>query len=1190
MKDWLYGLVCGVLAITSINATAGWLGSEFATASSIDSTVNGKHEFVADVTSGKLSVQMTTVGKDIWNVRDSGGFYFSPEVGDSEVVATIPPLVKEGDNADIGSYAKAGVMFRLSSYADAPMVMFFRETTLDNDGGTSRSRFIYRPRNGANVVDVKTTENHFPAYGDVRCRIVRKGNIFTAHYSTNAPSFTDWKEFAQCEVPEGTFAEGILAGVAAVPQSEQDGTTITVKFDDISVNQLVSAVAENGRITVSWSPDVIIGQDDMVETFSAFRSEVGDDNWTQYITVGGSSPTTFEDELAVPGISYRYRVEANVLREDSTSYTVQIGDSYRARIPLQTTNSMPATQNGLTTEYSQGGEKVGSYVYWTSVYNPWEGSSDWGGPDNRIYPAGARTGLTDLDNFTIAARGIFRVPTSGLYEFRFSADDTINFTINGQLLATQNIYIGRNVYCSPVYLEAGRNYPMTYNFAELTGGQSCQLRYRRVGDNDWAWVGPNCEPIPSPWTAVELGESPLFGNVIYNLDSKTFTLAASGLGWEGTFDEAQTCSMGVSAGDFDFVARLAIQTEATGKAGIMLRADAMATAPEQVVLSVTGRVAEVFLRTADGMSAQQADSITLPVDIDKNVLLRLSRRGELLRCFVTDGDSTNLEDWTQVGDPIELPEALAADAIAGLCSASGTRSDLYTAQFDRISMLNHAATTPEFKVTLNATADKVSVQVYESSPATQRTDTENAFVGYHWSDHLSNFTKAYNISATMEPPTNGVGTALGVDVAAGDAVTYTFTDEDLRKLVYFTAVGTETIFGESEIPAGIDSVHSYGYAREEPSETGTGMHGAFYKTWQSGPARDPDFTDIRGLGYWNLAENGPFKLSDGTEVSREHFYAIWSGYVTPPYSANYRFKIDAQDYILMTLDGREIFRSTSSGVAESDWMYLKAGERLPLFVMYRKGSSTSSGHFSLKWWHGADIDATYEDIPLSALSSDIAADAPVRVDPDSEDQFGEWTNFQLGPQMEGNAIIHGTTSTREGVSDKMNIAFMSCSANPGIANTSDKGHFMYRVTDREFSIETDISTPTGYYAAARQGLMLRASLDANSPAITVLRTMNNAVVSQLRKTPGGTLTSSSKRLDGYSADTLRIKMVREGNRVKTYYNGELQETYNISNWGQGELYIGFAGASWAAEHMSVVFLSNAEFTVLPRKSTVMVIR
>ncbi len=284
------------------------MGVAFSANKSQDPTVDTARSFAVDTVDGKLAIAITTPGQDIWNTADSGSFYFFPEVGDCEVVATIPPLLQTGENAAIGSYAKAGVMFRLSTHANAPMVMFLRETSqVVGSGLACRSRMIYRAAESAAAVDLKTTTGDIPADASVRCRLVRQGDVFSAWYSTNAPD-ADWTSFAQWTAPAGVFADGILGGVALTPQNS--ATTITATFDDVAVRGLVQATVQDAAVHVAWHAEGVCPPGHFLRGFTVSRSEEGADAKTVLNPGGPVFGHTLVDTQAVQGVSYRYQVEA----------------------------------------------------------------------------------------------------------------------------------------------------------------------------------------------------------------------------------------------------------------------------------------------------------------------------------------------------------------------------------------------------------------------------------------------------------------------------------------------------------------------------------------------------------------------------------------------------------------------------------------------------------------------------------------------------------------------------------------------------------------------------------------------------------------------------------------------------------------------------------------------------------------
>ena len=306
MKCWLFGLAC-VASTVSASTTEVWRTERFAANTAQDPTiaVAAATETIS-TQDGTKSVRIRTRGLDLWDDLDSGAFHFIPVLGNGEVCATVPPLVASGENAGIGAYAKAGVMFRLSTHAQAPMVAFLRETS----GARCRARLFCRPAHGAAIIDAQTTDSAFPPDAPVHLRLERSGPFFTAYYRTNLQEKA-WTRFAQVSVPEGAFADGILGGVALSPQSAT--ATLACTFSDVVAEPVVQTAMSNETISVVWRPDVFCETGAFVRGFQVLRAESGSDVWLNLQPEEPLFADSFTDTNAVPGVEYRYRVDANIL-------------------------------------------------------------------------------------------------------------------------------------------------------------------------------------------------------------------------------------------------------------------------------------------------------------------------------------------------------------------------------------------------------------------------------------------------------------------------------------------------------------------------------------------------------------------------------------------------------------------------------------------------------------------------------------------------------------------------------------------------------------------------------------------------------------------------------------------------------------------------------------------------------------
>ena len=1200
-RTCIAGIVCA-LAVSSAAAADQWTGTTFMYNGSSESPV-----FTPSTGTGTLNVNIVTTGEDIWDSTDKGAFYYAPEAGDCEMSVTVPSIERVGDNANVGDWVKAGVMFRRSTYAGAPFVFLYRETTLANR--TYNVRLSYRSSVNGSVSSSVLLNLSADDAENVRLRLVRRGNEFFGYWSTNE-NFTVWNLLGSYTAREGLFPSSLNCGLALTPNNSS--ASVNLDFYNVVLRQSVEAVAGDNSIEVSWTDETAIPDGAELSGFNVYRKAYGESVWENISSVS-SSHLSYVDETPVAGVFYKYRVTAKAAAEAGdagTEYTeYEVGESFRSRISVDKTNSNPADgetyTRGVLCRTVQDGEVRGSYSYFSSFYADyaWKNPIDQGGKGDRTYPSNARTGLTSLDNFQLEGSCVLRVAQSGFYIFRVNADDAVAISIDGEVVVDQPDYVGKSIFSAPFYLEAGRNYPVSLTYKEFSGGEGCQINYRLVGSSEEFYLGASGdkvsnEPVPYPWTYAEVGSSPYNGNSLYSLANGSFAMFGGGNGWTGAYDEGQLISQPVSAGDFDFFAKLDI---GTGCAGLVLRGSAYSGDCEQasVVLDASGN-ASFVIRSAAGSESSVSNTVT---GISTSARVRLSRRGALLNAYIQTEAASEFDDaWVYVG-AAELPAALSGEAVVGLVSALGNRTGLGQAVFSEVSLVEfgtNASFSVEAHPLSNGRDALVSVDGVASPARDRAAESERIEYGYLWTDAYQDIFRSFEISSTATV-TNGLEYALqnavllDDDVLVDETVNYTYGTDDYRALEYFVVKPKSTIFGDESFPESLSGSHVTGAARKAPSENGEGVFAAYYTSYVAGPTTEvPDHTEIRGLDPWSCVEDGTWKLANGSSYRTDGFYVVLSGFVTAPYSAWYRFRSigDKRDYTMLSVDGHNLFQEISSNPSNSttnlsSWIWLDAGRKVPLSILFHKGYYQDDGRFDLTWCNGSDMDASFSRIPVTALSTTLSSDGPVTVQAGTDASFGEWTDMQFGEQRKGNSIINGSYGSSVRTGDSMNIVLVSSSSNSGFGS-GDDGHYLFRPATGDFELEADLGRPTGWQSNLRQGLMVRPTTNSGDRAVTVFRTQNNSVISQVRSKSGGSL-ATSKRINGYTGETLRVMIRREGSVIRTYFNGVEQDAFSAAGWGN-TIYVGFAGAANGTEHASVVFLQNAAYRWIPPKPTVLVFR
>ena len=155
-------------------------------------------------------------GADIWNAFDQFNYLTQTLTGDVTVVAKVASLT------DTNTYAKAGLMIRDGSAANASYAMVF--VTPNNGDNLQGANFEYRNGAGTAAAGAAYTSGiTAPEW----LKLVRQGNVFTAYYSADG---THWTQDGPTEtIP---MSATVLVGMAVDANSNTALNTAT--FTNVS--------------------------------------------------------------------------------------------------------------------------------------------------------------------------------------------------------------------------------------------------------------------------------------------------------------------------------------------------------------------------------------------------------------------------------------------------------------------------------------------------------------------------------------------------------------------------------------------------------------------------------------------------------------------------------------------------------------------------------------------------------------------------------------------------------------------------------------------------------------------------------------------------------------------------------------------------------------------------------------------
>jgi len=181
-------------------------------------------------------------------------------------------------------------------------------------------------------------------------------------------------------------------------------------------------------------------------------------------------------------------------------------------------------------------------------------------------------------------------------------------------------------------------------------------------------------PLPSPWTAQDLGAPTLAGSSTFN--AGVFTVSGAGVDIWGTSDQFQFVSQPLT-GDGEIVAKvesLGPPTHPYAKAGVMIREDLTPGAPNALMYVSAGQGLLFAQRTTRGGATS---SVTVPGVAP--FWVRVVRNGATVTAFSSPTGSA----WTLLGTAT-IP--MAASAQVGLAVVSLVPATATTGVFSNVSV------------------------------------------------------------------------------------------------------------------------------------------------------------------------------------------------------------------------------------------------------------------------------------------------------------------------------------------------------------------------------------------------------------------------------------------------------------------------------------------------------------------------
>jgi len=1172
-RIWLGGLIVSLAGIVCADAPPGWIDRAFG-----ESTAGSSSYFESG---NELTITVTGEGDDVWAKSDTGRYVFTPLAGDCEIMATIPPIPQE---ELFGQWARQGLMMRGATLINAPNILFCRNKGTAETG--TRAEVSVRKTHDSDTVRWNSF-NYAPFATNemARLRLVRQGDTYSAWGSTNAPAYDEWVLFASQTQP---FYEAMNVGVFVSRWTQQTGgpSQLTCEFGNVIVRNLVNAATNaTDGITAQWIADPAITNGTVIG-YTVSRAEGPAWNYTA-LGETAIGVTTYDDATAALGTAYRYRIHAQV-DEGTVTNTVLVGTSMPARRPVVTDNPSPATLKGVYAEYYKPTSPLtlASARVEPNIFDSWNYSGD------AVYPPNTSNGLGELNNFKSLFAGNIIVEETGCYGFVQKVDDTFYLTLDGVRLSTQTAWLnGVDIHTAPVWLEAGRSYPIRVEHTEGGGGEYAQLKWFKGTSAIETVPSARFEPFPWPWQHRDVGDSPRFGNATYDSTAYSFTVASGGLGIDPATgrDDAHFVWRSFDAAEFDLIARVAALTgpaQPGMSAGIAIRTAATIDDAAAVSLIIqaagadgSGRVLGIAHRATTG-SAPTTEGFALP---EFPADLRLSRRGTNVIAYYRTATSGG---WVSVTN---IATTFTGTLYAGMTAFSGDRTHTATGVFDTVTFAYPQISAPDVNIA-NHTA---TISTSSKSPMQIRQENDalpNA--GYYWSDALGGNVSGYTLSRSDRPDEGFT------PIASLTSPSFTYSDPiaATNTLVFYkldTAYDLGALAGGGSNSLHVTSVPR-GVSDGSITGTGTGLFAAFHRFQDANYylTNLPIHTMIRNLNTWEKGGDPGTPMvtaansDDGAQIGPDRFACTWAGWVVPQYTGYHWFRTQTDDAVALWVNGTRAayYWGFTSAAQTSMPFWLEAGQRVPIHIYFQQG--TGGGYFRMWWKHGYGADGQFITIPTTQLYPLAADDTPLAVAPEGPSTFGAWRNIDINTAKPGHAVMSGTPEA------------FSCTltgAGNDLWGSSDGLHFVYQETSENFEIEATFNSLLPSDNWAKVGLMVRDGTAANARNMCVIVSSANGYRIQVRNATGGETASVVPDVPGAATATTPVsfKLVKKRGKIETYVNG-VHTPYggtdiDVSGWSPN-LCVGLALTSHNDTRLSFTLATDVSFKIVHKSGSVMMLR
>lgn len=485
---------------------------------------------------------VTASGANMGGLDEDGGrFVFQPVRGDFDLIVEVErlPWAAEG----LSAWPRAGVMVRSSSDRDSAALAMSRRRGASEAENASTFRV---ERRAARAEIYAATGNYAMTADWLRFRMVRRGSAVQLYASTESSPDT-WTGYGTSTV---ALNDSVLAGFYLCKTSSSAADTVTSRFRNPVLRELVSVQKEANSNLVSWVADL-----PGIETAYNYEVKRRVDGSAFASVAKNLTIASYTDTNITPGWFYEYKVLAN-------NGSVTIGNSAKIYAGADRPGQSNALTNGLHTAYYTPAAATNLPV--TLRLDPGVGEN-W---------TNAVAGL-DENDFRMVMTGTIRPETNGLYFFTTGVNKYLSLVVDGVPLMAADA-VSSHPQCSssaPIWLEGGRSYSLVAEYVHSdASAQVLDLQWARQGDAAPAPLSSDVwEPSLPGWLTRDVG-FPEGGATSCGVTTDLVTLAVTGGSVSNTEDAVRFLYKKTER-EFDFAARLQPSSAGAVRAvsGLMVR-------------------------------------------------------------------------------------------------------------------------------------------------------------------------------------------------------------------------------------------------------------------------------------------------------------------------------------------------------------------------------------------------------------------------------------------------------------------------------------------------------------------------------------------------------------------------------------------------------------------------------------------